>query len=510
MEKSRSQNAILNIAVGFIAQFVIMILAFVNRRIFVSYLSVDYLGINGLYSNILSVLALAEMGLGYVVQFYFYKPVVEKNYSLITTLTHYFKKLYMIIALAVLMVGLSIIPLLGNIVNSNLDSSELIIYYDIFLVNSVLTYFSAHKIALLAAYQDNRLQKYVNMATNICFQFIHLAILIIWHSYLIYTLATVLSTILNVIAVNLICDKKYPYLKNKELINRDLINTSDIKNNVRSTFIYKVGATIVNNTDNILISMIVSTAAVGLYSNYLMVTSTVQTLITIVTTAVISGIGNLSAEGNKDKMLKNFDMLLLFYHFISAYCAISFYFLFNDLIPLWLGNEYVMNQGIVMSIALNFYLVNAISPVYMFRESNGLFSKVKYLLLTTAIVNIILSVVLGRIIGVTGILLATVVAKIGTQVWYEPYVIFKPLFGIGPAHYWKQQVRYVMLTILCVGFCYVAAAILPHSLVFMIIKAVLFFLLVVIVFYLGTCKTEAHNSLKKLMLNVLKYKLFII
>lgn len=495
MSNSRSKNAALNIIVGYIAQIGIMLLSFVGRRIFVHYLSLDYLGINGLYGNILSVLALAELGLGNVTQFFLYKPVANNDEKKIASLMRYFRKLYTIIASVVLGFGLLLIPFLNYIVNTDLPQGEMILYYILFLLNSVVTYFSADKIALLAANQDNRLQKYVTLGTSFLLQIMHIIVLIIWHNYVIYVAATLLNSIVNVVVLNCICNHRYPYAQISSASKIEEKDRQTILDNVKSTFVYKIGAVIVNNTDNILISIIVSTAAVGLYSNYYMVVTAVQTFITIITTALISGIGNLSAEGNKKRMNEIFNMMLLLYHFIAGFGAISFFFLFQDLIPFWLGTEYVMDQKTVFAIALSFYVTNAISPIWMFREANGLFSKVKYLLLVTAGCNILFSIVLGIPLGIFGILLATSIARLVTQVWYEPKILFSSIFNKSAKEYWKNQGKYFILVILSFCICFLINEAAPHTPIFMVIKASIFLLVTLFVFATLNYKSSESKDL---------------
>lgn len=493
MNKSRSQNAAKNVIVGVVAQVITLVLSVVSRKIFVTFLSAEYLGINGLYSNILSVLALAELGLGNVTQYFLYKPVAQNNYNEITNLVRYFKKLYRIIALVILSLGLLLIPFLNSIVNSDLTQNELIIYYVLFLINSVVSYFSADKIALLAANQDNRLQKYVHMGCTILFQIIYILVLMLWHNYTIYVLVTITCTLCNVIIVNLICFKRYPYIKNKTKTDTK-INKNKIINDVKATFLYKIGATIVNNTSNIVISIMISTAMVGIYSNYSMIVIAVQGFITIVCKAFVSGIGNLSVSNNKKRMHSVFNVILLIFNFIAAFGGISFFLLFNDFIPIWLGNEYLLDKPVVFAIAFSFYLTNAISPLWMFREANGLFKKVKYLFLFTAAFNIMFSIVLGKIFGLFGILIAPSLARIVTQVWYEPFVVFKNLFSASSKKYWLKQLKYFVCAALSLLCCNYLQTFLSDTLLFIILKAIIFFVITALFFALASVKTEEFSE----------------
>ena len=494
-ENSRTRNAILNIVVGIIAQIGILLLSFIGRSVFVRFLDSEYLGINGLYGNILSVLSLAELGMGSVTQFYLYKPVVEDNKPLIVSLVNFFRKIYLMISLAIFGIGILIIPFLKYIVNSDLSQTDLIVYYLLFLINSVISYFSAHKVALLAANQDTRLQKYVLLITNFGTQILHIIVLSIWHSFVIYVMVTVFSTLVNVILINYIGNKRYPFLKTEDTIKIPESYLKGIKAKIKSTFVYKIGATIINNTDNILISIIVSTAAVGLYSNYSMIVLGVQGFISIITTALISGVGNLSAYGNKKKMKKVFNTMLLLYQLMATFGSICFFFLFDEFIPIWVGEKYLLDRFTVLAISLNFYLTTAISPIWMFREANGLFDKVKYLLLSTAIVNIILSVLFGNLWGTAGVLLATVVARILTQVWYEPKILFKNIFLSNTLSYWGRQIWYFILAFIVFILSNKVNMFLPHGFIGIILRGIAFGIITIIIFTIGNFKRDEFKEI---------------
>ncbi len=493
MSNSRSKNAKLNIVFGYLAQLGILLLSFVGRRIFLQYLSVDYLGVNGLYSNLLSVLSLAELGLDTALVYSLYKPVAENNVPLINSLLRYFKKIYIFLALGIFAIGLALIPFLSFIVKSDLSSADLITYYLLFLINSVASYFVAHKTALLSASQEQRVQKITFLISNLLLQISHIAVLIIWQSYRIYIVTTIIITFVNNIVLSCVCNKIHPYLKTKT--EKIFFETKTIKSNIRSAFVYKFGAVTITNTDNILISILVSTAAVGLYSNYFIVIAAVQGFIGVISTALISGVGNLGAHSDKKRQYEIFNVSLLFYHFISALGLIGFGFLFNDVITVWLGAEYLFDTKTVFIIAVNFYITNAISPIWMYREANGLFEKVKYLMIVRSLINVLLSIILGKLLGTFGILLATAASLLVTNFWYEPNIIFKNVFGISAWHYWKKQIKYFVLTVISLAANFLLMPVFPTGNVFTVIKCITVILVTSLTFGAAVLKSAEIKSL---------------
>ena len=498
MSKSRSQNTILNIFFGYAAQLGTIVLSFIGRRIFLQYLSVDYLGINGLYSNILTVLSLAELGLDSAVVYSLYKPVADGNEALINSLLAYFKRIYFALAGIIFLIGTALVPFLHFLIKSELNRQNLIYYYLIFLANTVASYFVAHKVALLCAYQEQRVQKLVVLSSNLVLQILHIIVLVVWKNYYLYVLATLLTTIISNLALGCVCDKIHPNIK-KKLPPVDF-DKKPIREKVYSTLIYKVGAVAVTNTDNILISVLVSTAAVGLYSNYYVVYGSIQGFIAIITTSLINSLGNLGVSGDKKRQYEIFNFALMFYHFTAALGLIGFSALLNDVVELWLGAEYLFDWPTVFIIALNFYISNALSPVWMYREANGLFEQVRYLMLARATVNIILSVLLGMIWGTFGILLATAISLAVTNFWYEPRILFKKVFDLSVREYWRTQGRYFLMTLLAMAVCYGAIGVLPRAatLPLILIKTLLIILLTTGIFFVFVHRKPEYGEIKAL------------
>ena len=502
-KKTRTENTKLNILIGIAAQFTVLVLSFVSRRLFVNYLSIEYLGINGLYTNVLSMLSLAELGLGCVVSFSLYKPVAEGDQVLIRTLVWYFKWLYRIIAIVVSAAGIALIPFLKYIVTSGLSESALIIYYMLFLLSAVSTYLVAHDVALLSANQENRVQKLVSLAVTLLEQLLHIVILVVFPNYLIYVISSVLCAVLSNMVLNRVTNRKYPYLM--AISNEQSeFDRMAIRRNVKSAAVYKLSLVLINSTDNILISVLVSTAAVGIYSNYVVIVTALQTFMTIVTSALISGVGNLNVEANRTRMFDVFNLLVFVYHFAACFCAISLYFISNDFITLWLDGAYTMNSRLVFAVAFNFYLTNLLTPLWIFREATGLFVKAKNITLAAALLNVVLSVLFGLRYGVFGILIATSLSKLCTMVWYEPRILFGSVFLVPQKHYWMKQLKYLLSSVGSVALCCLIAANMSCSIVTVLLRGIIFLLVCGAMFVLSGLKSPELGLLKRIIVRSLK------
>ena len=324
---------------------------------------------------------------------------------------------------------------------------------------------------------------------------LQIILLIVTKNYYLYLILQVIFTLLTNIVIGKKADKLYPFIyQNYKLETKEKKN---IFKNMRSMLLYKIGAVVMNNTDNILISMIVGTVYVGYYSNYSMIISAITNIILVVITAVSPSVGNLNATKDNEKKYKIFNMLLMIFNWITAFCAICCFAVINNFIKIWVGENYLLDNNIVIVIILNFYLANIINPVWMYRETLGLFNKIKYIMIICAIINIGLSILLGQFLGIYGILLATLISKVITIVWYEPKILYSNIFKMNMKEYFKKQFKYIYLfaiaTIISIILC---GFIKENGIVTIIIKLFICTIVVNAVFYLVCKKTEEFRELK--------------
>ena len=496
---TRSQNTKRNIIIGIVNQVIILSLSFISRTIFIKLLGAEYLGVNGLYSNILTLLSLAELGIGNVMIYSLYRPVAENDKKEIYSLLEFYKKIYNAIAISIFVIGILLIPFLHIIIKSDISIDKLIIYYLIFLLNSVLSYFSIYKSALINATQQIYIINTINTVCTFLQHLTQILILLLTKNYILYLSVQVIFTLVNNVVISNKANKMYPFIKDKSY-KKNCIDTQNIKENIKSVFLHRIGNVIMNNTDNILISSILGTVYVGYYSNYNLLIGAVANFINIIIQSMMSSLGNLNASDDMEKSYSIFNILLLLFHWLSAICSISLILVINDFVTIWLGKEFILNSEIVLCIIFNFYIKNAINPVWMYRETMGLFNNIKYTMIFAALINMILSVILGLKFGLAGIIISTALARIFTTVWYEPKSLFKLKFKKPVKEYWKNQIRYLIGTIITLLISNYLLRGLDISLFNIFIKLVTNFIILTIIFII----TNLNNSSLKLLSNKIK------
>lgn len=441
MEKnddSRLGNTLRNFKFGAAAQLVVTLLGFVSRTVFIRVLGMEYSGVNGLYTSILDVLSLTELGLADVVIYSLYKPLAEGDTDRLAALMGYYKVIYRYIAFAVGVIGLCLVPFLRVLVKSQIDRFHLVLYYLMFLANSVCSYLLVYKASIIQADQKRYLISKYNMLFKLLATLLQIVLLLVLRNFTVYLSIQIGMTVVNNLYISRKADKLYPFLREKAELPKE--EKKSIFRDVRHMFSYKAGGQLLNGTDNLYISSMISTATVGIYDNYTMIQTMVVTAFTnTLNQAVLGSIGNLNATGTQEQKKRIFDVYSLVFSWITTFCTLSLLALYNPFIRIWAGEDWLLPTSTVAVICLNYFLPNVLTPVWSYRNTTGLFRETRDILLYAAGINLVLSYFMGLRWGLTGILAATAVSRVLTSFWYEPYLLHKRIFGCSSIPFFLRQ-----------------------------------------------------------------------
>ena len=448
--KSRVNNSIKNMTNGLFSQLISVILNFVVRTVFIEYLSEEYLGINGLFTNILTMLSLAELGFGTAMVYSMYKPLAENNVEKLKSLMKLYKKVYLWIGIVIAICGISIIPFMDYLIKDKPHVDNLRLIYLMFLVNSVFSYFYAYKRSILSADQKEYIisqYRYIFIVIRSVFQ---IGILIILNDFIIYLVIQIVMTLLENIFLSQKVDRLYPFLKEKNIEKLPTGEIKKIKEDVKALMISKFGNVMLNGTDNIIISRFIGVAAVGVLSNYTLITGAIVMVLSQISSAITGSIGNYVAKENKDsqyKLFKRVDFCIFWIYGFSTICLIT---LLNPFVELWIGKEYVLEEITIIILSVNFLINGIVSLLWTFRSTMGLFIQGKYRPIIVAGLNIIVSIILAKKLGIVGVLLGTTISRTLVNLWYDPYVIFKNGFNRSVGAYYLSYVfRSFLIAIIC-------------------------------------------------------------
>lgn len=375
-----------------------------------------------------------------------YGALADKDENKLTGLTKYYKKLYNIIAIVIFILGVALIPFLQYIVKLDTPIPNLELYYFIFLLEVITSYLFVYKTSIVIADQKEYKLKFITMFFAIARILFQIMILLFTKNYLLYILSKIIFLFFENFIKSYFATKWYPYINEKHEISKN--EKKEIWGNIKSLFYYKFGAVILSNIDNILISVIVNTATVGLYSNYNMVISQISSFTSLMFTTIHSSIGNLNAVADEKTKYFIFKVLDFMAFWIFSFCSICFIVLFNDFILLMFGTEFVLSVSVVVASVLNYYLQGLLHPVWCFRYTTDMFKYVKYTMIYASIINIVLSIILGKYWGLFGIILATIFSRLFSSAWYEPYILFKKLFQKSSKSYFCGKLKGFILFII--------------------------------------------------------------
>lgn len=463
MSESRVINTTLNSVMSIGAKLLNIVLSFVMRSIFIQTLGVEYLGISSLFSNILTVLSLTELGIGSAITFALYKPLADNDYPKIAALMHFYKNAYRLIAIIIALVGVSLIPFLTYLINDVPNVRENItLLYVMYLSNTVLSYFLVYKSTLFRASQNSRKISMVDIFITIARTSIETICLLIFHNFVLYLSISIVSTFLRNLIISFLADKKFKKVYQYKKERLDKKEKKAIFKDIYALSLYQISGVVINGTDSIVISAFDSTKSVGYLDNYKMIVNNVDSLFLQFYNSVVPSIGNLAVNANKEKQYSVFKTINFLTFIITNFATVSFLILLNPFIQIWLKDStYIMPPIIIFLLIFNFYIVMMIRPVSSFRTSNGLFVQGKYRPLIMAMINLVVSVVLVFKFGVAGVIVGTIVSRVSTQLWFDPYLVFKHVFNKSVLVYFKQYICYILITIFSFAITYFVASMMP-------------------------------------------------
>ena len=310
--RSRTQNSILNIVTGLGGYVINTILGFVCRIVFIRCLTAEYLGISGLFTNILTMLSLAELGIGNAIVFALYKPLAIKDESKIASLMRYYAKAYRIIGIVVAIFGLCMIPFLGLVIKDPPNIKEnLYVIYLIYLFNTSSSYFFSYKSSLIMADQQNYIVTGLNYIITILQSIVQMIYLLLTKEYMGYLIIQTIGILSNNLIISYIANKKYPYIKSKDVSPLKQDEKKSLTSNIKALTIWKLSGLLVNNTDNIIITYFNGLATVGLSSNYTLLSNTLNTLLNQIFNGIGASVGNYNAVESRDKKIELFNFINL-------------------------------------------------------------------------------------------------------------------------------------------------------------------------------------------------------
>ena len=429
MKRSRTQNVLLNTSIALVCQLIYLLVSFICRTVFTKSLGAEYLGITGLFTNILTILSFAELGIGSALVFRMYEPLAKEDWNKVSQYIRLYKIAYRIILTIVICIGLILIPIIPYLVVTPNVKENIVLLYILYLGQTAVTYIFAYKKSLLIADQKSYIVNITTQIFNILMNVLQCIFLVFTHDFVIYCVCNIVCNVLNNIACSIYVDKNYSQLKKTVYGDLSTYEKKELLKDVKGLMLTKVASTAFSGTDNIFISAYIGIRYVGILSNYTLICNTVNSVMNKLFEAVTASIGNLAVTGEKGKIEDVLKKLFFINTALYGYMCIGMILLLRPFVTtLWLDAEYDLAQSIILFTMIELFLRSIHYPLYITRNALGCFSEYKIIFVIAAILNILLDFLLVKPLGILGLIIATIVCRgitYVTDIWVVYHIELK-------------------------------------------------------------------------------------
>lgn len=493
----RTKKALLNVLSGWMGQMFIIVFNLLSRKVFLNSLGELYLGLNGLLTNVVSFLSMAELGIGTAITFSLYKPLANNDTEELKSVMYFFKKVYWVIGSIIIIFGVILIPFLPLIVGQEYEIQGLPCIFLFFLFNTAITYFFSYKSTLIIADQKGYIFNINHYVWQLLMYIAQIISIVISGNYYCYLTVQFVTTLLEYLIISHIANKLYPFLKKHDMKPIPKEEKRVIFKNSTAMFLNKIGSTIVNSTDNILISTLISVSGVARFNNYSVLASAACGFMQKGITSTVSSVGNLAADGIGNQKKSIFEFYYMLCTWIFSYLVIGMYFLLPPFVSLFYGEQYVLDGSIIKSMCINSFLDGQMILLSVFISAMGLFWQLRYVGIIEAIINLIASIILGNLLGMVGIVLGTFLSKICFSFWIQIKIVLRDTLNIDIKHYVIALFRdSVMVGVICVFIDGCLPFLGTNKIVYLFETLILCIVVPSLCFYAIYRKTEAFGRLK--------------
>ncbi len=506
MASGRVKKSILNLSTSMLYYLLTFILRFAVRDLFLQNLGVSILGYNSTFSNILGMLNLSELGIGIAITYKMYEPVAKQQYDKIASLLSIYKRLYFKIGLFILVVGFVIIPFLPIILKESYDIIfSLAIYFILNLLVTVSTYWMSYKRIVFNVYQESYFINIVDSITVVIITVLQIVDLIVWKSYIGYLILLLVQVIVSNIILSICCDKRHTEINGRKT-SKHLISIKEISKDIKNVVIAKLGVYVLNSTDALVISAILGADYTGYMTNYSTVYISFQTMVVTVFSVLQSSIGNKIVEDKNTQNTENVIMNISFLAQMIASCfSVVAYFMIDEFISIWVGNQYILDKNIAMAFSVNVFVFILLYPISMLFGALGYYNFEKKVVCVSALLNISLSVILVNTNGILGVLIGTFVALV--IYWASRiFIIYKHYYKFSKKGYCIRVLKYAVEYVIGLIVCKIAHNLLKaevFSLSHFIIESMALLAIMIVLNIVFNLKSKemkyAYNILKKLI-----------
>ncbi len=503
MRLERTNNTVKGILSGGIKQVVNQLLPFISRTAILYVLGTQYLGLGSLFSAILSMLSITELGASNALVYSMYKPIAENDSTLICALLSLYRKLYRIIGSIILVLGLACMPFLHILIKGECPPDiNIYLLYGIYLTSTVSSYFLfAYRGSLLTAHQRTDIDSIINTIVPLAIWILQMIMLAVFKSYYAYVAFLPISNIVTNIVRLFAVKKYYPQYVPKGKVPTEL--SQSIFKKIKALLGAKISTVILHSSDNIVISAFLGLTMVTIYGNYFYIMNAVCVFVGIAYSPMLPGIGNSLVTEGVEKNYSDFKKFSFINLWIVAWCAICLICLYQPFMELWVGKDLMFPFFVVLELALYFVVKMGRKIPVTYKDAAGLWWEDRFRPLVIAAVNVVSNVISVQFIGISGIILSTVLSLLISIPW-ENYTVFKYIFKRSSKEYYLSLVQYFAVFILGGAATFAACQVVQSGIVAIVVRAVICLVVPNALFLLAFRKRPEFALAKQLLMRIVK------
>ncbi|MBR3020298.1 MAG: lipopolysaccharide biosynthesis protein [Clostridia bacterium] len=452
----RTEKSIRNLKFALAAQVVTIALSFVTRTCLVRILGIEAVALNGLFTQVIAAISLAEMGTGTAIVYNLYKPLAEGDHEKVSQLMNLFRTAYWIIGAATMVIGIILIPWLPYLITDlPNDISYIRIVYLMFVFQSAVSYLFSYKISLMQADQNGYIYTRIYTVFKLVGTVLVLIALLFSKNFLVFLGANILLTVVTNAYASHVAQKKYPYIDKRAKLPKE--EKRQIFSNIRNLFIMQFAGRVVDSTDNILISSMISTILVGLYSNYMVVIGVFKQLSDKLMVAASASMGNLFVTDDTDGKERNLYRLTFIFYIFASIACVGTYSCIQPFIHIWLGGDYLLEMPVVFVLCFLYFVAIIYEPLKNAMYLTGYFAIGRNISFASAMTNLIVSIILGRQIGLIGIFIGTMCTYV-IEIVTKTYYLFKLYLKRGARPYVLLWIRMTLVFLAELGVVHIISS----------------------------------------------------
>lgn len=501
----RTKNTVIGASWGIVEKISSIVLPFILRTVLIKKLGSEYLGLSSLFSSILQVLNLTELGFGAASVFAMYKPIADDDYEMVGGILNYLKRIYRVIGVLILLIGILFTPFLKYVIAGSIPSDvNIYILYMIYVCNSAISYLLyAHKNALLSAFQLSRITNKIAFLVNTLIRIGQICVLAFFQNYYFYILLIPIGTIISNFSNSFIANKYYSKWMGDHKLSKEI--RSSIKSKLFPLMSTKLAGILVNSADTLVISAFLGLSEVAVYNNYYYIMNSISGFLIIIYGAMQAGIGNALVSDSHEKILADFNKFCFINNWVVTLCTVCLLCLYQPFMELWVGRDLLLPFGMVVLFCIYFYANTIQRIVVIYKDAAGIWKEDMVRCYLSCSLNLLVNVTTVRYIGLYGVIGSSVIANLVGLPWMA-FILYRSVFKCSSLDFYRTEIKDAIIAALVSGIVYLVCCNIPYGFVGILLRAFICIIVANFLLYLFFRKSQSFDESRKWVVGLVSRK----